>query len=531
MLMLWISSQSFAQNARSSLVTTDLASSLNRSRNDRSNGGDANKKTLYYTPWNGRFFLRYKSRRLVFRRHFKAGEISSREDVSISCFGRSPQILRELLDECCTEYAKLVQGKTCLYGHQDGKWIRSAVSKTRRISTVILDESRKTALLEDIRGFLDPASQQWYSDRDTPYRRGYLLYGPPGTGKSSLSSAIAGHFNLNIYILSLSTINEASLRSLFDKLPSRCIILLEDIDAVSSNRDTETENSRQIVTGSPSQQSKSASGKLSLSALLNVIDGIGSQEGRILIMTTNHITRLDEALIRPGRVDKKVELGLADNTMTADLFCLVFKPVQEDVALPEDAQSGDSTKVHEAAMSQREEAERVEQLAKEFAGNVPELKFSPAEIFSFLLEHRKSPEEAIGNVEKLISKPIEAKSTPPRISEDAKPEDTRPETARDSKLVCLQRSVNQSVLTIRLGGMRNLQQRKSQPRWFKVTYHWHNQSPHRVAWISHKPSWTCRCPLVMPRSACALIRLLVALLRLPRPISVRQLPIIHRHRL
>jgi len=80
-------------------------------------------------------------------------------------------------------------------------------------------------------------------------------------------------------------------------------------------------------------------------------------------------------------------------------------------------------------VSQREEAERVEQLAKEFAGNVPELKFSPAEIFSFLLEHRKSPEEAIGNVEKLISKPIEAKSKPPRISEDVKPEDALPETA------------------------------------------------------------------------------------------------------
>ncbi|KAH8772428.1 P-loop containing nucleoside triphosphate hydrolase protein [Hyaloscypha sp. PMI_1271] len=308
---------SFAQNARSSLVTTDLASSLNRSRNDPSNGGDVNKKTLYYTPWNGRFLM-------------------CREEVSISCFGRSPQILKELLSECRTEYAKL--------------WIRSVVSKTRRTLTVILDESRKTELLEDIRDFLDPVSQY-------------------------LSSAIASHFGLNIYILSLSTINEANLKSLFDKLPSRCIILLEDIDA-----------------------SKSGSGKLSLSALLNVIDGIGLQEGRILIMTTNHITRLDEALIRPGRVDKKVELGLADNIMTADLFCLVFKP-----------------------------------LAKEFAGNVPELKFSPAEIFSFLLEHRKSPEEAISNVEKLISKPIEAKSKPPRISEDAKPKDTRPQIAQASK--------------------------------------------------------------------------------------------------
>ena len=245
---------------------------------------------------------------------------------------------------------------------------------------------------------------------------------------TSLSLSIAGHFGLDIYILSLSAINEATLKNLFAKLPSRCVILLEDIDAVSSNRDTGLD-SRQIVIGSPSHERKPTSGKVSLSTLLNVIDGVGSQEGRILIMTTNHITRLDEALIRPGRVDKKVELGLADHKMTADLFCLVFKPVQGDVALPKDTGLGDNTTVYEAVVSQREEAERVEQLAKEFTSNVPELKFSAAEIFLFLIEHRKSPEEAISNIEKLISKPIEAKSKPPRISEDAKPKDTQPKIA------------------------------------------------------------------------------------------------------
>ncbi len=59
---------------------------------------------------------------------------------------------------------------------------------------------------------------------------------------------------------------------------------------------------------------------------------------------------------------------------------------------------------------------------------MPELKFSLAEIFSFLLEHRKSPEEAINNVEQLISKPIRAKS---------KPLKTSAEIARDPKLVLL----------------------------------------------------------------------------------------------
>jgi len=116
-------------------------------------------------------------------------------------------------------------------------------------------------------------------------------------------------------------------------------------------------------------------------------------------------------------------------------------------------------KAYEAAESQREEAERVERLAKGFAVKVPELKFSPAEIFEFLLEHRKSPEKAIANVEQLISKPIGAKSKPPRIFEAAKHE--------DNQLVCIQRSVNRTLLMIYLGGMRNLQQRKSQPRWFQ----------------------------------------------------------------
>jgi chaperone BCS1 len=77
--------------------------------------------------------------------------------------------------------------------------------------------------------------------------------------------------------------------------------------------------------------SKSSSRKVSLSTLLNGIDGVGSQEGRVLTITTNHITRLDDALIRPGCVDKKVELGIADNKMMTDVFCVIFKPAEGDV--------------------------------------------------------------------------------------------------------------------------------------------------------------------------------------------------------
>jgi chaperone BCS1 len=154
-------------------------------------------------------------------------------------------------------------------------------------------------------------------------------------------------------------------------------------------------------------------------------------------MTTNHTSRLDEALIRPGRVDKKVELGLASQNMMSDLFCLVFRPVPGDVAPPEATQSevlvGEDGKAPEAARSPRQEVERVEQLVKEFAAKVLELKFSLAGILSFLLEYKQSLEEAIDNAEQLISKLIEAKPELPVVSEDIKPEDALPETARASK--------------------------------------------------------------------------------------------------
>ena len=91
-----------------------------------------------------------------------------------------------------------------------------------------------------------------------------------------------------------------------------------------------------------------------------MIDGVGSRDGRVLIMTTtgNHIARLDKAFIRPGRIDKKVELGLDDKKMTANLFCVVFKHVEGHVAPPKNAESdvlvGEDRKVHKAERSRGE---------------------------------------------------------------------------------------------------------------------------------------------------------------------------------
>ena len=113
-----------------------------------------------------------------------------------------------------------------------------------------------------------------------------------------------------------------------------------------------------------------------MSGLLNALDGAASPEGGVLIMTTNHIELLDGALVQPSRVDKKIQFGLAGDDMLVELFCNIFKPL------------GDET---EDDGTHAKDRNSVEMMATTFAGNLPEGVFSPAEVLSFLLEHRHSP--------------------------------------------------------------------------------------------------------------------------------------------
>ncbi|KAL2372524.1 hypothetical protein RJ035_005237 [Blastomyces gilchristii] len=267
-----------------------------------------------------------------------------------------------------------------------------------------MNEDEKTAVLKDIKGFLDKRARGWYARRRIPYQRGFLLYGPPGTGKSSFSLSVAGHFELDIYVLNLSSIDESRLNSLFAQLPPHCVILLEDINAAGTSR-TEvsetTENTGRGVAGS--SQKRKSQGNVSLSALLNALDGVSSQEGRLLIMTTNHIERLDDALIRPGRVDRKVLFQLADEKMSYRLFCTVFKRSDEDDSNPE--KKTDAEK--------KTDDEKIDRLAREFAAKIPDDLFSPAEILlSFLLERKQSPTDALADADSWVAKASKERGKP-----------------------------------------------------------------------------------------------------------------------
>jgi chaperone BCS1 len=367
MLLAWVSSQPFAQNSRSSLVTVDLKKGYSLGAHGSS------RKHLQYAPWNGEFRFWYKNHPIVYRRVEKKGELffREREELSVSCLGWSSRILKDLFEECRKKYLEDLKDKTLIFEARDGNWEQSKTRRIRQMSTVLHDDKTKETLLGDITNFLDPTTREWYNERGIPYRRGYLLYGPPGTGKSSLSLSIAGHFDLDIYILTLASVDDSNLNKLFAKLPQHCMILLEDVDVASHNRSQHEEADHSSESSIPEKKAN----KVTLSGLLNALDGVASQEGRLLIMTTNYVERLDDALIRPGRVDRKIEFQLADKDIAGQLFRIVFKASDSKINI------------------------MVERLADDFAGRVPASEFSPAEVLSLLLEHRHSPEDAVANVE------------------------------------------------------------------------------------------------------------------------------------
>ncbi|KAH8724111.1 BCS1 N terminal-domain-containing protein [Phaeosphaeriaceae sp. PMI808] len=381
----WVRSQSFARSAHISLATVDTTSS----KLDISN-----KKPLRYSPWNGRFYFWYKNRLFVFKRFRSYGQSGyTQEQVSISYFGRDPDVLRYFLDECRQHYLGLVKNKTCVFENQDEEWNLSKPRSKRNVSTVVLNEESKKLLLDDASEFLKPTTRTWYSNRGIHYQRGYIFYGPPGTGKSSFALSIAGHFDLDVYVLNIPTLNNHTLQKLFTELPQHCVVLLEDIDAVGMKR---TASSNSDVGKSISPQT-SATRTVSISTLLNVLDGVGSPEGRLLIMTTNHIENLDAALIRPGRADQKVEFQLADEGIINQLFFFIYDP---QVAIAGGDESENSL--------QQDGEEKVDynlkQLAQEFVEKVPKLEFSPAEIISHLLANKRSPLDAIVGVDTWVRK-------------------------------------------------------------------------------------------------------------------------------
>ncbi|TXG54890.1 hypothetical protein EZV62_020146 [Acer yangbiense] len=179
------------------------------------------------------------------------------------------------------------------------KWNGVYFDHPATFDTLAMESKKKEEIMNDLQKFSE--AKEYYAKIGKAWKRGYLLYGPPGTGKSTMIAAMANFLNYDIYDLELTIVkNNRELRSLLNT-SSKSLIVIEDIDCslnLTGQRQSKSD-------------SESKSSEVTLSGLLNMIDGLWSASGgeRIVVFTTNHLDKLDPALIRRGRMDKHIEMS------------------------------------------------------------------------------------------------------------------------------------------------------------------------------------------------------------------------------
>lgn len=195
-----------------------------------------------------------------------------------------------------------------------GDWRRRADLPPRPMASVITKDDVHVALREDLEEFV--RREKDYVRLAIPYHRAYLLVGPPGTGKTSAVKAVANALGLDLWYAQLSGIDkDAKLSDVFGDVRARGVLLLEDIDSLPAAIERTDDDKSE--------------GDISTSGLLNALDGVATPHGLITIMTTNHPEHLDEALMRPGRVDRVLAFEHPDRkTMQRHFEFFYGRPTQ-----------------------------------------------------------------------------------------------------------------------------------------------------------------------------------------------------------
>jgi cell division protease FtsH len=237
-------------------------------------------------------------------------------------------VLRALL-------AVVIAGGIIWYSRSSGnsKLITDA-NKTKKKNnkpSITLDQvagnAEAKSMVEDIIGFIKDPDQYVAVGARMP--KGLLFYGPPGTGKTLMAKAIAGEANVPFYTMSGSDfvqmyvgVGASRIRSLFHKAKKneKAVIFIDEIDAIGKKRarNSNASNDERDQT---------------LNALLTEMSGFHDHQGIVVIGATNRLDTLDEALLRPGRFDRQIEIGLPDVNSRKKILQLHAKnkPIGDDV--------------------------------------------------------------------------------------------------------------------------------------------------------------------------------------------------------
>ncbi|KAM3200091.1 AAA-ATPase [Capsicum annuum] len=250
--------------------------------------------------------------------------------------------------------------------------------------TLAMDPQKKSEIMADLLDFAN--GESFYQRTGRAWKRGYLLYGPPGTGKSSMIAAMANFLGYDIYDLELTEVHTNSeLRKLLMKTSSKSIIVIEDIDCsinlTNRKNNPSNKDSNNYSVSPPGSNGSSGedagnnnnnnnNNTITLSGLLNFTDGLWSCCGseRIFVFTTNHIEKLDPALLRSGRMDMHIHMSYSSFAALKILLKNYLGYDDEDVEKPM--------------------LEQLEQV-------IERAEMTPADISEVLIKNRRNKDKAI----------------------------------------------------------------------------------------------------------------------------------------
>ena len=294
--------------------------------------------------------------------------ITHKVNVTIYSYASPLYILKQWLDQLTKDYISNVSstryGKQFIYTLCNSTYLNST---TECWNENIFECSRsfdnlffegKHDIMKKLDFFIN--NRSWYMEMGIPYTIGLGLHGPPGTGKTSLIKCIAKYTNRHIIVLSFKHIKtKQQLDTAFfearynnNNFPNSIgfknkIIVIEDIDClgdiVKDRKEMKlaSDSLNKIILQKVMSQVNDASldkakpvpivEEITLDDILNLWDGLRETPDRIMVISSNHYSKLDPALIRPGRIDTTVEMGNATHNVIRDMHYHFFKrPIDEE---------------------------------------------------------------------------------------------------------------------------------------------------------------------------------------------------------
>lgn len=246
--------------------------------------------TCFLTPWIGTHHWHYKDEVFLITIQGEGSPVPV--GCSVEYYHRI-QVSHPTLDKLSAfvkdalTYSKPIQNQQIkiFYSKSKGFWEHFNNIYAQPLTKVYLDPEIKECITTHIDAFI--ASKQRYINFGRPYKLNFLLTGVPGAGKTSLVKAIALKYKRPVYVLSFTKgLTDETLVELMSDVKDNSVILLEDIDAFFVDRESKSDIN------------------VSFSALLNIMDGTMMKgNGTMMFLTANNPDRLDNALIRPGRID------------------------------------------------------------------------------------------------------------------------------------------------------------------------------------------------------------------------------------